>query len=150
MQTRERLDVTTTLAICALLTQDTRSVQACAETLMDSSSLAVQKSLLAPLAQSESALDIVLNEHAFTQTEFRLGFVWRGKYEYEIIGSCDEKPDYDVRDVVSTVAETFVGWGIHEGKVKMRVLHPNDGSFRYHYADLGRSTSLSYASKHAA
>jgi hypothetical protein len=150
MQTRERSDVTTTLAICALLTQDTRSVQACAEALMDNCSLALQKSVLAPLAQSDSALELVLTTYAFAQTEFRLGFVWRGNYEYEIIGSCDEKPDYDVRDVVSTVAETFVGWGIHEGKVKMRVLHPNDGSFRYHYADLGRSLNLTHASKHAA
>ena len=150
MHDRDKTDVVTTLAICALLTQDNAAVQRCALTLMDDSSLALQKSLLTPLVESEGALDIVMNECAFPAKEMRLGFVWRGQYEYEIIGIAHELDNYDVRDVVSTVAETFVDWGIYDGRIKMRVLHPTDGSFKYHYADLNRQAGYRYSAVQAA
>lgn len=150
MHYRDKQDVITTLAICALLTQDTAAVQSCAKHLMEDCNLAVQKAILTPLANAEAALEMVMDNYAFPTKEIWLGFVWRNNFEYEIVANYHDDFDYDVRDVVSVVADTFVDWGVTEGRLKMRVRQPTDGSFKYRYADLAQQANYVYDTAKAA
>jgi len=150
MHYRDKQDVITTLAICALLTQDSAAVQSCAQQLMEDSNPALQKSVLTPLTNAEAALEIVLDTYAFPTKEIWLGFVWRNNFEYEIIAHHHDNFNYDVKDVVTAVADTFVDWGVTEGRLKMRVLHPTDGTYRYRYADLAQQANYVFETAKAA
>lgn len=150
MYYRDRQDVVTTLSICALLTQDTAAVQRCAQELMEDCNTAVQKAILTPLTNAEAALEIVLDTYVFPTKEIWLGFVWRNNFEYEIIANHHDNFEYDVQDVVNVVADTFVDWGVTEGRLKLRVLHPTDGTYKYRYADLAQQATYVYATAKAA
>lgn len=150
MHYRDRQDVITTLAICALLTQDTSAVQDCARQLMEDCNPALQKSVLTPLTNAEAALEIVLDTYAFPTKEIWLGFAWRGNFEYEIIANYHDNFNYDVQDVVAVVANTFVDWGVTEGRLKLRVLQSNDGSYRYRYVDLAQQANYVFDTPKAA
>lgn len=150
MYNRDKQDVITTLAICALLTQDTTAVQDCARQLMEDCNPALQKSVLTPLTNAEAALEIVLDTYAFPTKEIWLGFVWRGNFEYEIIAHHNDNFNYDVKDVVAVVADTFVDWGVTEGRLKLRVLDSGDASYKYRYVDLAQQANYVFATAKAA
>ena len=150
MQYISKKEAITLLSLCALLTEDSEAVRQCAIRLAERADGALQKCLLGPLADCDFALDIVMEEYVYPKEEMRLGFIWRDKFEYEIVASFHEVLDYDVKDVVATVAATFVDWGVTEGRLKMRILHPTNGDFKYHYANLDEYASQRYGVSQAA
>lgn len=117
-------DIISTLSIAALSGADNATIQQIAYSLIDRAPGAMKKSFLLPLAQSEEALDIVLEEMCFPQSEKWIGTARINDYEYDITLKWTDTLTYVQSEVVELIAAQFLQRGFTSGRLYLRFTHP--------------------------